>query len=451
MSARPIISVEHLTKAYRIWQKPSARLISPIVESFARLTPGGSGLHRILQTKAAAGYRDFYALSDISFHVSKGEAIGVIGRNGSGKSTLLQLIAGTLQPTSGRCEVHGRIAALLELGSGFNPEFTGVENVYLNGSILGFSRSEMERKFAEIAAFADIGDFIRQPVKLYSSGMTARLAFAVQQALEPDILIVDEALSVGDVFFQQKCFQRIREILARGTTLFYVSHDLAGVQNLCDRAILLHAGRMVHLGDPEECVSRYYALSAPASTTPVTTSAGGGGLHPAVTQEQRSIVRQHDIVGQARSRHGDRRLEIAGAAVINERGDHVFSVEMMNSLRLQVLLKANEPVSHPAVGLQLHDRMANLVFAAGTPQKHFHLPAMARDEEILLEFTLTCSLQPGEYTVSLDAGSSAPHDPNGGSFHDRVGGLGPLTVHYERSEVFPFYGMAHLPLEIRYV
>ncbi len=259
----PVISVENVSKAYRIWENPSARLTAPLLETTAAALRGVPA--RWLKDKAAKSYRDFWALKDVSFELRRGESIGIIGRNGSGKSTLLQIIAGTLQPTEGTVKVNGRVAALLELGSGFNPEFTGRENVHLNGAVLGLSRSEVEAKFAEVTAFADIGDFIDQPVKTYSSGMMIRLAFAVAVTVEPDILIVDEALSVGDVFFQQKCFKRVREMLSSGVSLLFVSHDTGAVQNLCDRAILLGQGKPIFSGPPEEAVSRYFAFAGPAS------------------------------------------------------------------------------------------------------------------------------------------------------------------------------------------
>ena len=221
-----VISAREVAKTYRIWHHPSARARALLYRAL--------GLHRA----AAAGYRDFHAVQPLSFEIRRGEAIGIIGRNGSGKSTLLQLIAGILQPTSGSLAASGRISALLELGSGFNPEFTGRENVYLNGSILGLSAKDMDARIDGIITFADIGEFIDEPVKTYSSGMMMRLAFAVAVSVQPDILIIDEALSVGDVFFTQKCFARIREILAAGTTLIFVSHDTAAVQNLCTRGLL---------------------------------------------------------------------------------------------------------------------------------------------------------------------------------------------------------------------
>ncbi|MES1180991.1 MAG: ABC transporter ATP-binding protein, partial [Verrucomicrobiota bacterium] len=272
----PIITVRDVSKVYRIWGNPAARLASPVWRSASRLLPGAWGAP--LQKKAESSYRDFYALQNVSFEIGRGERWGIIGRNGCGKSTLLQIIAGTLQPTSGDVRIQGKVAALLELGSGFNPEFTGRENVYLNGAVHGFSRVEMDAKYPEIEAFADIGSFIDQPTKTYSSGMTVRLAFAVAINTAPDILIVDEALSVGDVFFQQKCFEQIRKTLAAGTTLLFVSHDLAAVQNLCQKAVLLESGRMIHLGLPEECASRYYARHTPGQPPVSPARAAHGRL-----------------------------------------------------------------------------------------------------------------------------------------------------------------------------
>ena len=255
-----LIEAKNLSKAYRIWDSPSSRITGPLLEALGgmfRKGPASPG--------SGARYRDFYALRDVTFSIRRGEATGIIGRNGSGKSTLLQLIAGTLMPSSGTIGVNGRVSALLELGSGFNPDFTGRENVYLNGAIHGFTHAEMAIRMAEILEFADIGDFIDQPVKTYSSGMMMRLAFAVAVHVQPDVLIIDEALAVGDVFFSQKCFQRIREIVHRGATLIFVSHDMAAVQSLCDRAILLSTGNVLFDGAPEECVSRYFNLHAPTT------------------------------------------------------------------------------------------------------------------------------------------------------------------------------------------
>jgi len=444
-----IINVENLTKAYRIWAQPSARLKSPVLETVARFLPPGTPPRRALQARAARGYRDFYALRDVAFTVRRGEATGIIGRNGSGKSTLLQLIAGTLTPTAGRVRVHGRVSALLELGSGFNPEFTGRENVFLNGSIFGLTKAEMDARFDEIAAFADIGDFIDQPVKTYSSGMMVRLAFAVGLSVQPDILIVDEALSVGDVFFQQKCFRKLHEVMAAGVTLLFVSHDMEAVRNLCEQVLLLNHGSLHFIGAPDETVSRYYALFGrrveahllPSGTIPPV------GVNGALEHLKPALL-AHNLLPAAKSRHGDRRMEITAAAVENEHGAPSLRVEMTRVATLRLLLHARDAIARPSAGINLYDRMTNLVFAAGTRQLGLVLPPMQPGEERILTFKLTCNLQPGEYTFSIETGEPSTAGPNFGFLHDKHEGLGPLLVHYEHDHTWPFYGMARLPLEI---
>ncbi|MTW14117.1 ATP-binding cassette domain-containing protein [Pseudoduganella eburnea] len=244
------IRVQNLSKCFQVYAQPHDRLKQSILPR----------LQRAVGASPKKYHRDFWALKDISFDVKKGETVGIIGRNGSGKSTLLQLICGTLNPTGGSMETHGRIAALLELGSGFNPEFTGRENVYLNAAVLGLSRQETDARFADIAAFADIGDFIEQPVKTYSSGMMVRLAFAVAINVDPEILIVDEALSVGDELFQRKCFSRIEAIRANGATILFVSHSGSQIVELCDRAVLLDSGEKIAEGMPKQIVGQYQKL-----------------------------------------------------------------------------------------------------------------------------------------------------------------------------------------------
>ncbi len=237
------IRVSGLGKCYHIYDKPQDRLKQALLRPFGKRY-----------------YREFWALRGVSLEVRRGEAVGILGRNGSGKSTLLQIIAGTLAPTTGSAEVAGRVAALLELGSGFNPEFTGRENVYLNGAILGLTRAQVDERFDAIAGFADIGQFLDQPVKTYSSGMMVRLAFAVQVQLEPDVLIVDEALAVGDALFQKRCFQRIEELRGRGVTLLFVSHDQEAVRSLTDRAVLLEEGKVRASGSSGEVLLEYRRL-----------------------------------------------------------------------------------------------------------------------------------------------------------------------------------------------
>ncbi|MCK4785750.1 MAG: ATP-binding cassette domain-containing protein, partial [Desulfobacteraceae bacterium] len=253
------ITVRSLSKVYCLYNRPQDRLKQMFLRKRKKL------------------YRDFWALQDISFDVSKGEALGIIGRNGAGKSTLLQILAGTLGPTTGEVSIYGRVACLLELGSGFNLEFTGRENVYMNGSILGFSRSEMDELFEEIASFADIGEFMDQPVKLYSSGMYVRLAFAVQACVEPDVLIVDEALSVGDIFFQQKCHARIEKLLNKKTAVVFVSHNMGPVQKYCRNTILLENGRIEFSGISSESIKRYYSLQRNPDSCFVHSAPDGAG------------------------------------------------------------------------------------------------------------------------------------------------------------------------------
>jgi homopolymeric O-antigen transport system ATP-binding protein len=233
------IRVTNLSKCYQIYDKPQHRLLQELFRGRKRF------------------YREFWALKNVSFEVKRGETVGIIGRNGSGKSTLLQMIAGTLTPTSGEIEAKGRVAALLELGSGFNPEFTGRENVYLNASILGLSNEETDVKFDDIAAFADIGDFVDQPVKTYSSGMYVRLAFAVAVHTSPDIMIIDEALAVGDMPFQTKCFSRMNELRASGTTILFVSHDIGTIESFCERALYLRRGEQAAFGPVAEVTRQY--------------------------------------------------------------------------------------------------------------------------------------------------------------------------------------------------
>ena len=255
-TAAPALTVRGISKTYRLWATPGSRLWVPLLYRAAGLLPLPA-LAAWLRRRAQARVHDHPALQGVDFSLRRGEALGIIGHNGSGKSTLLQIVAGVLEPSAGTVQVNGRVAALLELGSGFNPELTGRENVRVNAAILGLSAAQVAARMDDIIAFADIGDYIDQPVKTYSSGMGVRLAFAVQVHVEPDILIVDEALAVGDAAFQAKALARIDEILARGTTLLFVGHDLNAVRAFCHRAMLLEKGRIVDSGTPDDVVVAY--------------------------------------------------------------------------------------------------------------------------------------------------------------------------------------------------
>ncbi len=269
-----IITVNNLTKIYKLYNNPAERL--------------KESLHPLRRKY----HRDFYALNDVSFEVRKGESIGIIGKNGSGKSTFLKILTGVLTPTSGEVTVNGKVSALLELGAGFNPELTGIENIYFSGTIMGYSKNEMHDKIDNILAFADIGDFIHQPVKTYSSGMFVRLAFASAISVEPEILIVDEALSVGDIFFQQKCHERMEKLIKNGTTIIVVSHDMPSVEKYSNRVLLLDRGKCMFIGHPNEAVHRYYALLHDKPLTdavPAMRKETEQNKEASITQENKTI------------------------------------------------------------------------------------------------------------------------------------------------------------------
>ena len=428
--ASTMLRVVGLSKAYRLYAHPRDRL------------------RQMFAFEGRRYYEEFWAVRDLSFDVRRGEALGIIGRNGQGKSTLLKLLAGTLKPTAGRVELDGRVAALLELGSIFNGELTGRENVLFGGMLLGMARAQVESRLDDVVAFAEIGPFIDRPVKSYSTGMFVRLAFATQIFADPDVLIVDEALAVGDIFFQQKCFSRLGEMRETGLTLVFVSHDMAAIRNLCDRVILLDGGRAIFEGPPDEAVSRFYDVAREPAIAPRADVRANEETRQVPAPLRHEIV-AHDILGKARSRHGAGGLSIAAATFQNEVGLHEFSVAMQASARIDVLLRADADVAAPAVGLHLFDRMNNLVFAAGSRQRGVALPALRSGDELVVSIDLGFHVQPGEYTFNLGSSEPSPEGPNHGINLDRHEGLGPVVVHADTSRVMPFYGIAELPFVIR--
>ena len=421
------IRANNLSKIYHIYERPRNRLLQIV-----------AGWRRNFFT-------EFPALHNASFEIMRGEAVGIIGRNGSGKSTLLQIIAGTLYPSSGTAEVRGRIAALLELGSGFNPEFSGRENVYLSGKILGLSRKEINDRFNDIVNFSEIADFIDRPVKTYSSGMFVRLAFSVQVFSQPEILIIDEALSVGDVFFQQKCFKYIREMQASGTTLLFVSHDMVAVRHICTRVLLMNHGHLEFNGAPEEAVSRYYDLSNKNESIPRIQKEA----IPVFSEKGFAEVVDHNILGSARSNRGQGKLRIVAASIINGQDQYGYDVLLMAEIKVRMIIQAFDAVQNPFAGIELYDRMNNLVFAAGTRQIGVVLADMVANDKILLEISVAMQVQPGAYTFSLSCSEPLPDQPNMGINHDRYEALGPINVFIKDEGVWPFYGIAQLPIVIK--
>jgi lipopolysaccharide transport system ATP-binding protein len=326
---------------------------------------------------------DVWAVRDVSFSIAKGEAFGIIGPNGSGKSTLLQMIAGILRPTAGSVEVSGRLSALLELGSGFSPEFTGRDNVYLNASLLGLSRAETDARFAAIERFAGIGDFIDQPTRTYSTGMVLRLAFAVAAHVDAEILIVDEALAVGDISFRQRCLRRIHDLRAQGATLLFVSHETSDVKALCDRCLWLQNGVVQGLGKADDVVARYLKATLERESSRA----------PEVFVQPTTSELEGDFLGH---RYGDGRATIVSAALVDSSGKPAERVVLSMRLRL------NAPIASPIAGFLLRNARGETIFGSNTARENYPLPDMAEGLVHKVDFHWTMpALAPGAYHISL--------------------------------------------------
>jgi lipopolysaccharide transport system ATP-binding protein len=399
------IKVENLSKCYQIYDNPNDRLKQFILP---RLT-------RLLGQKPKQYFRQFWALKGVSFEVKKGETVGIIGRNGSGKSTLLQMICGTLTPTSGSIQTNGRIAALLELGSGFNPEFTGRENIYMNASVLGLSNQEIDARFKDIVAFADIGDFIEQPVKTYSSGMTVRLAFAVIAHVDADILVVDEALAVGDAVFVQKCNRFIRGFVERGTLLF-VSHSTQSVLELCDRSIWLKHGEVSQDGSAKEVVRHYAAyvhqqINADLTIAVTKRVAATVQKNPDKSLDTRSAMLANSNLKfkielfsfDFNSAHwGAGGAEITDVEILDDSGEKLSILEDCGIVLVRVHCKANEELLRPIVGISIRNQRgmelisenSNLTYLYNPPPKIVQGGNFYADFKFFLPYLPT-----GEYTL----------------------------------------------------
>lgn len=407
------IQVDGLSKCYQIYDKPGDRLKQFL---FPRLKPAS-------RRNGTAYFREFWALRNISLTVRQGETIGIVGRNGSGKSTLLQIICGTLTPTQGDVRTNGRIAALLELGSGFNPEFTGRENVYLNAAVLGLTKEETDARFDEIAAFADINDFIDQPIKTYSSGMVVRLAFAVAINADPQILVVDEALSVGDELFQRKCFARIEQIRARGATILFVSHSGATVVELCDRAVLLDSGEQLAIGSPKHIVGCYQKLLyAPADKRTelrnaikeqrdISSENAGKSGHAASISESAQHGADsdesydpalHPISTIAFESHG---ALIDQPAIYTLDGKCVNNIVRGNTYLYRYHVRFERSASNVRFGMMIKTTSGiELGGSVSAASPRTSLPYVETGSEYQIEFKFDCRLAPGVYF--LNAGTS---------------------------------------------
>lgn len=389
MSSNVVITVSNLSKSYQIYAQPRDRLkqfILPRMQRFFGLQP-------------KQYCRDFWALKDISFEVRRGETIGVLGRNGSGKSTLLQMISGTLTPSAGEISIGGKITALLELGAGFNPEFSGRENVFLNAAIFGLAREKIEQKFEEIAAFADIGEFIEQPVKTYSSGMYARLAFAVATALDPEILVIDEILSVGDVFFQARCMRKLDEFRERGGTVFFVTHDTYSVERICTRAIVLDKGRKVFEGTTADAVNVYYKMSREEScvtarptidSQPVTEIQIEAALALPVV-EPITVRRDHVV--------DDGTVYIDQVYVLNAHGESSLNHLVGDWITVKLHVHFLEDYDQLDFGVGIRDRSGTLICGAHTFYSIDSFGPVRANEHRVLTARIKAELVPGEYLL----------------------------------------------------
>lgn len=386
---------------------------------------------------AADPASNVYALREATFSVLRGEAFGVIGRNGAGKSTLLQIIAGTLQPSEGSCRVEGRVTALLELGSGFNPEFTGRENILLAGGILGISREEMERRFQSIVEFADIGSFIEQPVKTYSTGMLMRVAFSVAISVEPDVLIIDEALSVGDILFQQKCSRRLRELIDRGVTLLVVTHDLSFVLSMCQRAMWLDRGRIRYLGDTGSCVREYVAaMAAVSGNTPTSVDQLAGSARV-------DLPSAPDLPLEGKERLGDGGIRIVRAWLLHADGAPGGSFRVGDWATAVLLVKAGRSARGVSAGCELRNRHGQVVFATGLRVAKRLVAELGAGEQCCVSIRFRLELQEGQYTLDLGCGAGSDAD----NTWDRVLNAAVLDIHNPPDQEI-VHGLVRLPYEI---
>jgi ABC-type polysaccharide/polyol phosphate transport system ATPase subunit len=375
----PQILFQNVSKSYPIYESPGDRFKELI-------TPGRFQFHR-----------DFWALRDVSFSVERGETFCIVGENGSGKSTLLQIIAGILQPTSGEAKVEGRVSALLELGAGFNPEFTGRDNVYLNGSILGFTTRQIDQRFQQIADFAEIGDFINQPVKTYSSGMVVRLAFSVAIHVDPEILLVDEALAVGDIYFRQRCMRKVHEMRSRGVTILFVSHAAGDVKAIGDRAMWLERGQVLQIGEPDQVVSKYLAAMTAKDSRYLTEKKPAA--RTVTGKMQAPEIAEH--IPNVDSRHGDGRAEVIGISAMDPNGKPVHLLEPGAKIVIRISVRAHGDIPLPIVGFMMRNHLGVDFSGTNTAREGHELPPLAAGDTCTIDFHIELpELYPGNFSFS---------------------------------------------------
>ncbi|WP_238996731.1 ABC transporter ATP-binding protein [Paenibacillus pinistramenti] len=385
-----IIEAENLTKIYKLYNKQMDRL------------------KEALHFSKKKYHKEFKALKEVSFKVKSGECLGIIGKNGSGKSTLLKILTGVLTPTSGSLQIKGKISALLELGAGFNPDFTGLENIYLNGTIMGYTREDMDSKLKDILDFADIGEFIYQPVKSYSSGMFVRLAFAVAINVEPDILIIDEALSVGDIRFQQKCYRKIDE-LKRTKTILVVTHDMAAINKYCDRVLWINEGELVDEGDPKSISKKYQAFMIGSEFKKMNfnqqSDHAQDGSNTSVSDEVELLSDELEVMG-------DNKALITGISLLDAyTNEKVSVVEGNQHLKLLIRINIMEDIYRPIVGFSIKDRLGTIISQTNSYVLGFEMESLIPGRNYVFGFDFKFpNLNHGQYTISPAIASGTQED-----------------------------------------
>lgn len=438
MSSDVVVSVSSLGKCYHMYDDPRKRLLQMLYRGRRKF------------------YKEFWALRDISFEIKRGETVGIVGKNGSGKSTLLQLICGTLSPTAGTVETRGRIGALLELGSGFNPEFTGRENIYLNAALLGLSRAEIDSCFDKIVAFADIGDFLDQPVKMYSSGMVVRLAFAVQAQVSPDILIVDEALAVGDAKFQAKCFARLKDLKDQGTSILLVTHSSEQIVSHCSRAILLDEGRMIQVGDPRQIVNRYLDLlfgkervvDLPDLATDRPACGALGQTESGQLSWAEDRFASRPLYNPHEYRWGDGKARILDFTLEADGDSFPGVIQTGQRIEIRLAVQFLAEIQSPIFGVTVKTKEGMTVYGANSESLDAEVfrELGSASSVVQMRATLSCSLAPGDYFISVGVATCAggeivPHDRRFDAIHIQVApqrrffGISDLGLHMDVEEV----------------
>lgn len=441
MSSEIAVKVEGLSKSYHIYEQPHDRLKQSILPR----------LHRLMGKQPRQYFREFWALKNVSFELKRGEAVGIIGRNGSGKSTLLQMICGTLNPTCGTVQAYGRVAALLELGSGFNPEFTGRENVYMNAAVLGLSKIEIEDRFERIAAFADIGEFIEEPVKTYSSGMMLRLAFAVQAQVSPNVLIVDEALAVGDAKFQAKCFDQLNRLMDAGTSILLVTHSSEQVVTHCARALLLESGRVLEAGQPRSVVNRYMDLlfGQEKKSVQATPSSSDGDSVKEFTTQEAKLSHQEDVFNTRPGynpyeyRWGDGSAKILDFCLCADNECYPSAISVGQNITLTISVRFLNALVRPIFGITIKTKEGVTVYGVNSETlevDEFKLLGQC-GQAAYAKAVFPCRLATGDYFISLGIATKhgeeiTPHDRRYDAIHLQVR---PITT---------FFGLVDLNLKL---